>query len=230
MGEIAVEFPSTDGTKLAGFFRYHPDSRKIAVISHPYGPVGGDMNNHVVTKAVEIMHRFGFSTLRFNFRGVSPSQGRTTWTGIDEVADVIEAVRFVQKQVIEKSSMESLDVVLIGYSYGSMISMRAANDIPNLIGLISISYPSQVMWALTSFQSSHFTSALHKLPAVPKLLISTTSDTFSSESNWRSTMNNVSDPKDMIVLTGDHFWVDQASFGQLIDSLSEWVKRMFSSL
>jgi alpha/beta superfamily hydrolase len=228
MKEEEVKFEATDEIILVGKFALNPDSRNIAIITHPYGPVGGNMENHVVIKAAEIMYRFGFSTLRFNFRGVSPSQGRTSWTGASEVLDVLEAVKYTQSKLKSETGMEHTQIVLVGYSFGSMIATKAAIEIPNLIGLISISYPSQVMWALTLFNSNEFTSALPQLPDVPKLFISTKGDTFSSELNWKTTVDQASDPKELVMLDGNHFWTDDLSYGQLVDTLTNWVRATFN--
>lgn len=72
-------------------------------------------------------------------------------------------------------------ILLIGYSYGSLCSCNAAPDIPNLIGLISISYPASYLWALTAFKSNQFISDLQRIPAnIPKLFLLGDRDAFSS--------------------------------------------------
>jgi uncharacterized protein len=48
---------------------------RCAVIAHPHPLYGGDMNNNVVLAARDAALSCGFSTLRFNFRGVGRSEG-----------------------------------------------------------------------------------------------------------------------------------------------------------
>lgn len=46
-----------------------------AVVSHPHPLMGGDMGNSIVETLAETLFAGGFSTLRFNFRGVGKSTG-----------------------------------------------------------------------------------------------------------------------------------------------------------
>ena len=70
-------FPSLhDGTSLCGRI-YAPkdmgnisDTCKIkaAIIAHPYGPLGGSQDDHVVLEAAETLLQRGFTVGTFNFR------------------------------------------------------------------------------------------------------------------------------------------------------------------
>ena len=47
----------------------------IALILHPHPKAGGQMNHPVAVQLFHLFMKRGFSTLRFNFRGVGRSQG-----------------------------------------------------------------------------------------------------------------------------------------------------------
>jgi alpha/beta superfamily hydrolase len=58
--------------------RYHHarvPAAPMALVLHPHPQHGGTMNNKVVYTLYQCFVRRGFSTLRFNFRGVGRSQG-----------------------------------------------------------------------------------------------------------------------------------------------------------
>ena len=64
---------------------------KAVVISHPHPLYGGDMDNYVVGLISQAFEEKGWTTLRFNFRGVGRSQGDFD-QGIGEEEDVLAAV------------------------------------------------------------------------------------------------------------------------------------------
>jgi alpha/beta superfamily hydrolase len=64
------------------------------VFCHPHPQHGGDMHNGVVAKAVGAAFQEGFTTLRFNFRGVGESEG-SYGEGIEEKEDVRAAVEYL---------------------------------------------------------------------------------------------------------------------------------------
>ena len=134
----------TDGdTHLEGLLRL--GDHRLAIILHPYAPLGGCMYDHVVGMITKLFIQRGYSTLRYNMRGAGKSQGRTSWTGSTEANDLIqitnEMISMMKTRLLQGS--EDVDVVLVGYSFGSMVACNAALDIPRLKALISISYPSQ---------------------------------------------------------------------------------------
>ncbi|MBT5457563.1 MAG: alpha/beta hydrolase, partial [Rhodospirillaceae bacterium] len=90
-----VIFNGPDG-RLEG--RYHHSRRPnapIALILHPHPQQGGTMNNRVVFEVYQTFARRGFSTLRFNFRGVGRSQGGYD-EGLGELSDAAAALDWLQ--------------------------------------------------------------------------------------------------------------------------------------
>ncbi len=89
---------------------------KGVVISHPHPQMGGCMENNVVESMVVSFHRHGYSTLRFNFRGVGLSEGSYD-EGRGEQDDIGGAVEFLRDRGIGP-------VLLAGYSFGAWISAK----------------------------------------------------------------------------------------------------------
>jgi alpha/beta superfamily hydrolase len=87
---------------------------RAAVITHPHPLYGGDMDNPVVIAVRRAYFRKGFSTLRFNFRGVGKSEGRYD-NGEGERLDVGAALAFLAGR-----GMTTID--LAGYSFGSWVN------------------------------------------------------------------------------------------------------------
>jgi hypothetical protein len=84
------------------------------VITHPHPLYGGDMDNPVVVALRRAYSRRGFSTLRFNFRGVGESAGRFD-NGAGERQDVKAALAFL-------AGLGVTEIDLAGYSFGAWVN------------------------------------------------------------------------------------------------------------
>ncbi len=90
------------------------DNNKGVVITHPHPLYGGDMHNCVVESIKKVYSAKGYTTLRFNFRGVGKSQGNyADDKGGQE--DLRSALAFI-------ASLGISQVELAGYSYGAWIN------------------------------------------------------------------------------------------------------------
>lgn len=105
------------------------------VICHPHPLYGGDMYNNVVEALDEGFSMKGFTTLRFNFRGVRGSGGIYD-EGEGEVRDVLTALKFLKKHINEDAY-----IMLAGYSSGAWIASKAATKVDNISGLFIVAYP-----------------------------------------------------------------------------------------
>jgi len=83
---------------------------RCAVISHPHPLYGGNMHNNVVLSARNAALEAGFSSLRFNFRGVGRSEGRHD-DGRGEIQDLDVALEAAGAQPI-----------LMAYSFGAWVA------------------------------------------------------------------------------------------------------------
>ena len=113
--------------------RFQPAKRKngpIAIILHPHPQFGGTMNNQIVYDLFYKFQERGFTTLRFNFRGVGTSEGSFD-NGEGEVADALAAVAWM------RSELPDLPLWLSGFSFGAAMAIRAS-VISKPSGLVSI--------------------------------------------------------------------------------------------
>ena len=81
-----------------------------AVICHPHPLYGGSMRNDVVEAMQEGFSKAGFTTLRFNFRGVGSSTGRYD-EGVGEIEDLVAACRFLMGVVSGEAGAPAKRVV-----------------------------------------------------------------------------------------------------------------------
>lgn len=101
-------------------------SRGLAVIAHPHPQYGGTMHNKVVHTLFKALSESGFTTVRFNFRGVENSTGSYD-NGVGETEDVLAVVATVRQQ--PDTGLQELPLVLAGFSFGGGIQAHAARQL-----------------------------------------------------------------------------------------------------
>jgi hypothetical protein len=134
IAERPVVLTTPDGESLEARSAAPSGSPGGVVICHPHPLYGGDMDNPVVVRAVEVCGELGLATLRFNFRGVGASTG-THGEGVAERADVQSALRHLTEVLAEAP------LALVGYSFGAVVAAHVAADHPALAGLGLIAPP-----------------------------------------------------------------------------------------
>ncbi len=123
----------TGEIKLKALFHDSGEHRG-AVVAHPHPTFGGSMYNNVVNTLCSVFSSVGYSTLRFNFRGVGESTGEYD-NGIGEVDDIISAYNYLKNNI---NSSEK--IILSGYSFGAYVvfnSLKKLNINGHQIFLIS---------------------------------------------------------------------------------------------
>lgn len=113
-------------------------SSPVAVILHPHPKHGGTMNNRIVYSLFQMFVKKGFSTLRFNFRGVGKSEGSYD-NGEGELADAAAAMDWLQATHQHVNSYW-----VAGFSFGAWIAMQLLMRRPELDGFISVSPPTNM--------------------------------------------------------------------------------------
>jgi alpha/beta superfamily hydrolase len=131
MVEQQILFMS-DTLKLEGLIQEMPGDKAV-VITHPHSLYGGSMHNHVVESLNHVYQHTGYTTLRFNFRGVGRSQGEYD-QGRGEREDVKSALRFLSEQ-----GKEVID--LAGYSFGAWVNGHARLKAHTLRRMIMVAPP-----------------------------------------------------------------------------------------
>ena len=115
---LAVQVPG--GPRLEAAAAVPPAAVGGLVMCHPHPLYGGDMDNPVVIRAVEVAQAAGLATLRFNFRGAGASEGVHD-RGVGELQDARAALAAL-------AGMLPADrpCALAGYSFGAWVSAQVA--------------------------------------------------------------------------------------------------------
>ncbi|OQY50140.1 MAG: hypothetical protein B6240_02195 [Desulfobacteraceae bacterium 4572_87] len=135
MTEKSVVFESGD-LKLEGLLDRVEGDRGVA-ITHPHPQYGGTMHNNVVESLVKAYGKAGYTTLRFNFRGMGRSEGHYD-EGVGEQVDVRGAVAY-----LKDLGMTSVD--LAGYSFGAWVNAQAIGNLNHVVRMIMVSPPVNFM-------------------------------------------------------------------------------------
>ena len=97
--------------------------RGIALVAHPHPLQGGTMDNKVVQTLAKTFAGLGYASVRFNFRGVAGSAGVFD-DGAGETDDALAALAHA------RAAYGDLSVVLAGFSFGTFIQTRVAQQVP----------------------------------------------------------------------------------------------------
>lgn len=131
MKEEKIRFHSK-GLLIEGLLCVREGERGV-VVTHPHPLYGGTMYDQIVEALVTIYQDKGFSTLRFNFRGVGDSEGGYD-QGKGEKEDVISALRYMYDRA-------KRDLYLAGYSFGAWVNAKVTDTESMPSSMIMISPP-----------------------------------------------------------------------------------------
>jgi len=110
----------------------------LALILHPSPEQGGTMNNKITYNLFQAFTARGFSTLRYNSRGVGRSQGIFD-RGEGELSDAASALDWMQE-----INPNAPYVWVGGFSFGSWIGMQLLMRRPEIEGFISVAPPANM--------------------------------------------------------------------------------------
>ena len=133
-----VIFNGPDGRLEGRYTHSRVPGAPVALLLHPHPQHGGTMNNKVVYSLYQTFVRRGFSTLRFNFRGVGRSQGQFD-NGPGEMSDAASALDWMQSYNPNASGCW-----IGGFSFGAWIGMQLMMRRPEISGYISVAPPASI--------------------------------------------------------------------------------------
>lgn len=131
VGEEKV-FIQSGHFKIEGLLRNLTGKRGV-IVTHPHPLYGGNMFNNVVESVIAAYGPLGYSTLRFNFRGVGESEGAYD-QGIGEQEDVKAALNHLV-------SLGKSHIDLIGYSFGAWVNALGLKGYEKAARFIFVSPP-----------------------------------------------------------------------------------------
>ena len=193
-GNTNVEHLSIPGSagKLEALLEWNPQAaaRLSAIVCHPL--YGGTMHTKVVYRAAKAALQLGVPVLRFNFRGVGKSEGEFEH-GAGERHDVGAALDYLQVR------WPRTPVCLMGFSFGSWVSLAAGAADPRVSTLIGLGLPT----ASTNFD---FVRPVTK----PKLIIQGTEDVYGPRPTVQALFDYLKEPKRIHWIEGaDHFFTQR---------------------
>lgn len=129
--EERIEFLA-EGITIEGLLQKNSQASGV-VITHPHPLYGGNMHNNVVMVILQTYQKLGYTTLRFNFRGVGSSQG-SYGEGIGEQEDVRAAVAYLAHIGIKQ-------IDLAGYSFGAWVNGHLNCARAGIANMVMVSPP-----------------------------------------------------------------------------------------
>ena len=110
---------------------YHRGRRAPpCAIASPHPALGGSMTVPAIAEVAWALTRAGFPTLRFDYRGVGASQGRSRHpagaTRVDDVSDELADLRAAVEQLVQTT--RAAGACVVAYSFGAAVALAAAQD------------------------------------------------------------------------------------------------------
>jgi uncharacterized protein len=173
------------------------EPREACLVCHPHPLFGGTMHNKVVYRIARGMRRAGAVVLRFNFRGVSRSEGVHD-QGAGEVDDARTALEFLRERYPD------LPYSLAGFSFGSRVIMKLGCTL-SPVRLIAVGFPTH------RGRFDYLASC-----GVPKYFVQSTIDEHGPRQELEAAFQWFAEPKRLeFIEAGDHF------FAGALDRLEE---------
>lgn len=141
--QLKLEFPGHDTNPLAGLLSI-PSGRvtAFALLAHCF-TCGKD--TAAATRISRALVNRGFGVLRFDFTGLGSSDGDFANTNFSSnVQDLIAAANYLR----EKYQAPAL---LVGHSLGGAAVLKAAHDIPESVGVVTIGAPADPRHVASQF-------------------------------------------------------------------------------
>ncbi len=133
-----VIFNGPEGRIEGRYYHIRTPAAPIALVLHPHPQFGGTMNHKIVYLLYQCFVRRGFSTLRFNFRGVGRSEGSFD-RGEGELSDAASALDWLQTY-----NPNAPFCWVSGFSFGAWIAMQLLMRRPEIESFIAVAPPANL--------------------------------------------------------------------------------------
>jgi len=145
MSDVQKLFIAGPAGRLEAALRTSDSPRAAVVLAHPHPLYGGTLHNPVIFHADRELNRAGFTTVRFNFRGVGESEGMHD-DARGEVQDVAAVASWLRALV------PRVPLVLVGYSFGSRCVVQYALTDPTVAAVVAIGFPNRA-WSFEGIEA-----------------------------------------------------------------------------
>ncbi len=164
------------------------------------------MHFKAVFRAAKALQSAGLAALRFNFRGVGRSEGVHD-DGSGEQEDARTALDELERR------FPGLPLVLGGFSFGSVVSLRVAAREARVRAVFALGFP------LVRFGNAETLAA----PKQPRLYVQGEQDEFGPGEKVRELVELLPPPREMVVVKGaDHFF--NGHLDELQDAVASWAQ------
>ena len=208
---VDLLIPGPEGKIEAKYSHNNRDDSPIVILLHPDPSKGGTMHTKIIFKMYKIFIKAGFSTIRFNFRGVGKSEGIYD-DGEGELSDAACVLDWLQQY-----NTNSKICWVAGFSFGAWIAMQLLMRRPEINRFIAIS-PQPNVYDF-SFLSPCPTSGLivygKKDELVPVEYITELDKRLSSQKGIKVVFNAISEANHFFSRTSD----------ALIKNLDKYIKK-----
>lgn len=206
-------FIPLSGIELEGLMSIHEalPLKAGVILCHPHPLHGGNMQNPVISTAMDAALQEELSTLRFNFRGVGESGG-SYGEGVGEQEDVKAAIDYLNS----KLEAANASLFLLGYSFGAWVGLPVAVQDKRIKGMVAIAPPL----GLYDFE---YLEGCKK----EKLIIVGSQDLYCPTHRLEEWYQDLEEPKSLAIIQGaDHFFFHQHR--SLTQPLREFFRRISS--
>lgn len=200
-------------------------SRLAVILTHPWGPLGGNLHNNVVSAAALYFQRLQITTVRFDFCGSQLGRGHAQVRQVQDVAAQLLAGEFSSSSAAAQEQKPT-HILLVGYSYGALISSSASASIPECVGVVSIAPPFAVQHWLLLFNADHHLKQAAVRENLPRLFLMGSEDNFTSEACFKDVIEERF-PNDTGAMLKDanHFFARREK--DVMDVIGEWLLKTF---
>lgn len=167
----------------------HNDPTEAALVCHPHPQHGGTLHNKVVYRTARGLRAQGAVVLRFNYRGVNLSEGVYD-NGIGEVDDARAALELL------RSRYPALPFTLAGFSFGSRIALRLAQEFHQARRAIAVGFPAR-----------YFETEMFPNITAPRQFVLSTHDEHCPMDEFQEGYATIPEPKSLhLIEARDHFF------------------------
>lgn len=203
------------------------------IITHPWGPLGGSLSNHVVRAAAVFFQRRNITTVRFNFAGSQIGRGITQVEQLKKIAEELLDGSLLEAEPRHVPPLPPTKLILCGYSYGSLITSSASALIPQVIATVAIAPPFAVSHWLLCFNSRYHLQQAALRKDLHRLLLIGDQDNFTSEAAFHKTISEYFPNDDstlVTVLPGcDHFFAQPRQTTGCMEAVENWLNKIITT-
>ena len=192
--EQMVTVPTEDDVVLEGVWQTGGD--RGAVVAPPHPKYGGSLENPVVNEVAYGLYQSGFTSLRFNWRGVGASQGTISGDLARADADYAAALEHLARSV-------KGPLIGAGYSFGAASALRCGLHDSRVRGLLLVAPPLAMIEPLELSKFEH-----------PLYVIVGTEDAYAPIDRLSELISEAPHAHLEVILHADHFFV-QSGLGEL---------------